>query len=121
MEVGRKSEKEAEAMNGEGKRLKDLLVRAREGLNVETLFGKEYWKSDGLWAYEVEGKAGEDEVTFWEVAEQHPAIRKWMKEVRDEVKKAGIRNAEEGFSGAGEESGEARLEDLQLLETGQNG
>ncbi|KAL8998518.1 MAG: hypothetical protein Q9169_002461 [Polycauliona sp. 2 TL-2023] len=110
----------AQKTDGEGveitkedsQRSKDTLAQAREELKIEKLCGSEYWKSDGIWAYEVQGKAGEDNVTFWEVADQHPVIRKWLGKVRDEVRKLGIENAEEGFSGVGEGEGGARLENL---------
>ncbi|KAL8802267.1 MAG: hypothetical protein Q9182_003919 [Xanthomendoza sp. 2 TL-2023] len=108
-----KERKELDFMEEERKRLGALLERARAELKTETLFGKEYWKSDGdgLWAYQVHGKAVEQDVTFWEVAEQHPAVQKWMETVRNEVQKVGIQNAEDGFSGIGNQSGGARLED----------
>ncbi|KAL8696864.1 MAG: hypothetical protein Q9224_002578 [Gallowayella concinna] len=103
-----KAGKERDVMQEEGKRMGGLLKRAREELNMETLFGKEYWTSDGLWAYQVHGKAGEQDVTFWEVAEQHPAVRKWMETVRNEVQKAGIQSAEDGFSREPKARGGAR-------------
>ncbi|KAI4137586.1 MAG: hypothetical protein L6R39_007196 [Caloplaca ligustica] len=79
----------------EGKRFMDLLLQAREELKVEKLFGKEYWGSDGMWAYEIDQK--EEEATFWQIADQHPLLRNWLGRVRDEVRKAGIMNAEDGF------------------------
>ncbi|KAL8800562.1 MAG: hypothetical protein Q9223_002675 [Gallowayella weberi] len=107
-----KERKEQDVIEEERKRLEGLLERARAELKTETLFGKEYWKSDGLWAYQVHSKAVEQEdVTFWEVAEQHPAVQKWMETVRNEVQKAGIQNAEDGFSGIRSQGGGARLED----------
>ncbi|KAL8656966.1 MAG: hypothetical protein Q9226_002382 [Calogaya cf. arnoldii] len=106
----------------DGQRFGDLLVQAREELKIENLCRQDYWKSDGIWAYEVQGKAGEDNVTFWEVADQHPAVRKWLEKVRDEVRKLGVGNAEEGFTGVGEGKGGARLEQLEEnLEVGARG
>ncbi|KAL8829863.1 MAG: hypothetical protein Q9170_005986 [Blastenia crenularia] len=95
----------------EGERLWELLVQARKELKLEILFGKDYWGSDGMWAYEVQGK--EEEVTFWEVSNQHPVVRKWTMRVRDEVRKAGILNADEGFVGAGVDT---MIEGLQITE-----
>ncbi|KAI4257910.1 MAG: hypothetical protein L6R42_005391 [Xanthoria sp. 1 TBL-2021] len=105
----------------DGQRFTDMLVQAREELKIEKLCGQEYWKSDGIWAYEVQGKAGEENVTFWEVADQHPVLQQWLGNVRDEVRKLGIGNAEEGFSGVGEE-GVSRLESLvESIEVGARG
>ncbi|KAL8727934.1 MAG: hypothetical protein Q9181_005516 [Wetmoreana brouardii] len=102
------------AVNEEqGKRLRDLLAQAREELNVETLFGKAFWGSDGLWAYDVRGAVEkEGDVTFWGVADQHPAVRKWLERVRDEVRKVGLQGAEEGFAGMRSPDGDPRLENL---------
>ncbi|KAL8903589.1 MAG: hypothetical protein Q9171_007352 [Xanthocarpia ochracea] len=97
---------------GDGQRFQRLLVQAKEELNIQKLCGEEYWRSDGIWAYEVQGKAGEEDVTFWEVVDQHPAIRKWLEKVRDEMRNLGIENAEEGFSGVGVGEGGVRLENL---------
>ncbi|KAL1634551.1 Essential protein Yae1, N terminal [Neofusicoccum ribis] len=52
------------------------LVEAREELDVVSLFGQEYFDGEGIWRYHVEGK--EDEVTFKEVAAQHPLVSKWL-------------------------------------------
>ncbi|KAL8756359.1 MAG: hypothetical protein Q9184_004532 [Pyrenodesmia sp. 2 TL-2023] len=92
------------------KRLQELLSQARDELRIETLFGKEFWGSDGLWAYEVD--PSEQDATFWEVADQHPVLRRWLDKVREEVRKVGIQNAEEGFAGIGEAGG-GRLENMQ--------
>ncbi|KAL8729734.1 MAG: hypothetical protein Q9166_004563 [cf. Caloplaca sp. 2 TL-2023] len=109
----------------EGHRLRELSVQARAELKIETLFGKDYWRSDGIWAYDVQSQAGEEKVTFWEVADQHPAIRKWLKTVRDEIRKAGVQSAEDRFAGVGQGDRENRLENLlesmQVVETGDEG
>ncbi|KAL9011091.1 MAG: hypothetical protein Q9173_004038 [Seirophora scorigena] len=98
----REEEGGAEAVRGEeAQRFQELLAQAKEELKIEKLFGTEYWGSDGMWAYGIDRKE-EEEVTFWEVADQHPAVRKWLRRARDEVRKAGIRNAEDGFVGIGE-------------------
>ncbi|KAI4273094.1 MAG: hypothetical protein LQ337_004857 [Flavoplaca oasis] len=89
-----------------------MLVQARGELKIEKLCGQEYWKSDGIWSYEVHGKAGDQNITFWDVVDQHPVVRKWLCKVRDEARKLGIGNPEEGFSGVGEGAGGARLENL---------
>lgn len=108
-----KAEERMDGMRAEGSRIRELWSQAREELRIENLFGKEYWGSSGMWAYQVEAK--EEDTTFWEVADQHPLVRKWLGTVRDEVRKAGIRNAEEGFVGIGETGGgEARMGNLQV-------
>ncbi|KAI4278544.1 MAG: hypothetical protein L6R38_005233 [Xanthoria sp. 2 TBL-2021] len=119
---GQKSRDGGVDVTGEdGQRFTDMLVQAREELKIENLCRQEYWKSDGIWAYEVQCKAGEENVTFWEVVDQHPVVRRWLGKVRDEVRKLGIGNAEEGFSGVGEEGG-SRLENLvESIEVGARG
>ncbi|KAI4140618.1 MAG: hypothetical protein LQ341_003763 [Variospora aurantia] len=82
----------------EAQQSQELLAQAKEELTIEKLFGEEYWGSDGMWAYDIDRKEEED-VTFWEVADQHPMVRKWLGRARDEALRAGIRNAEEGFVG----------------------
>ncbi|KAL8694245.1 MAG: hypothetical protein Q9218_001071 [Villophora microphyllina] len=101
--TGRDHGEEVEGKDSERTRLGTLLGKAREELKIEKLFGIEYWGSGGLWAYEVHGKDDslEEDLTFWEVADQHPVMQKWLDRVRDEVRKAGIESAEEGFSGVG--------------------
>lgn len=91
------AEQEINVGQNEGERISKLSVQARQELKIENLFSKEYWGQDGMWAYKVEGK--EEDVTFWEVADQHPVVQKWLRRVRDEARKAGIENAEEGFVG----------------------
>ncbi|KAL8937965.1 MAG: hypothetical protein Q9216_004151 [Gyalolechia sp. 2 TL-2023] len=95
--IKKDGEKEVEMKSSERERVLDLLVQARRELKIENLFGKEYWGSDGMCAYEVKGK--EEDVTFWEVADQHPVVQKWLTRVTDEARKAGIQNPEEGFVG----------------------
>ncbi|KAL8873834.1 MAG: hypothetical protein Q9174_000763 [Haloplaca sp. 1 TL-2023] len=94
----------------DNRRLRGFLIQAKEELMVSNLFGKDYWKSDGLWEYQVEGR--EEDVTFWEVADQHPVIRKWLGTIRDEVQKAGLQGLEEGFPKAGLAKGEVKLEGM---------
>ena len=110
--VQRSSEDGRDITKGDGQRYQGLLVQAKEELKIQKLCGEEYWRSDGIWAYEVQGKAGEEDVTFWEVVDQHPAVRKWLEKVRDEMRNLGIESAEEGFSGVGVGEGGVRLENL---------
>lgn len=55
------------------------LVEARGELDLVSVFGREFFDDEGIWRYRVEG--GEDEVTFEEVAAQHPLVAKWLKVV----------------------------------------
>ena len=112
---------------GEGKasveidnqRLKGLLVQAKEEMMVSHLFGKDYWKNDGLWEYQVQGR--EEDVTFWEVTDQHPVIQKWLQTIREEVQKTGLQGLEEGFPKIGLAKGGVKLagliENVQVEDT----
>ncbi|KAI4254472.1 MAG: hypothetical protein LQ352_003078 [Teloschistes flavicans] len=94
------AEKASKEREEEAGRLKVLLGQAREELKIEKLFGKGRWGDDGLWAYDVHGRddAVDNEITFREVADQHPVVGKWLARVRDEVRKAGVRNAVDRLS-----------------------
>lgn len=72
----------------ERKRLRGLVREAREQLAIEKLFGKEWWGPDGLWTYEAVGV--DKEVTFPEVVEWHPLVKRWAETVRVEVESAGL-------------------------------
>ncbi|KAI4165284.1 MAG: hypothetical protein LQ342_001152 [Letrouitia transgressa] len=88
----------------EAGRVQTLVQEAREQLKVERIFGKEFWKSDGTWGYDAGEMKGLEEqgdnsadLTFWEVADRHPAIRFWMQRLGDEMRKVGLDNGEDGF------------------------
>lgn len=87
--VRSKEEKEREK-EGERKRLERMLVDARAELSVEGLFGKRYWGPDGVWRFEVVGAEEEGEVTFGEVAGQHPVVRRWVGVVEREAARCGV-------------------------------
>ena len=74
---------------GEGKGFRQLLNDAREHLAIDKIFGREWWGEDGIWRYEVQGK--EEEVTFREVVDAHPLVRKWIKRVDQETRIAGVK------------------------------
>lgn len=88
---------------GERRRVERVLGEARGELSVQGLFAERYWGGDGVWRFEVvsgrEGKVeGEEgEVTFFEVAEQHPLIRKWVGVVKKEAER--LRVDLKGFEG----------------------
>ncbi|KAF3350219.1 UPF0676 protein [Verticillium dahliae VDG2] len=85
---------------------------ARHELQVEKLFGPDYWNTDGTWNYEVaaktkadgtqeKGRAGEDDILFADVADAHPLIVKWTEVVEAAVARWGIDRAV--FADVGEE------------------
>ena len=77
------------AISGTDKqRMSTLLKEAREDLSVEKLFARGVWGEDGVWAYEVAGK--EEEVTFEEVADAHPVLRKWNWRAKGEMERFGV-------------------------------
>ncbi|KAI0544709.1 hypothetical protein F4679DRAFT_563848 [Xylaria curta] len=66
-------------------RVQGLLPQATAELNPESLFTPDYWASDGTWTYPVAPLIEGDEVTYLDVAGQHPLILKWNRMARDEV------------------------------------
>jgi hypothetical protein len=58
-----------------------LSQEAEKELSVEHLFGSQYFGEDGVWKFEVQGE--EAEVTFTQVAEAHPIIKKCTESLRD--------------------------------------
>lgn len=59
--------------------VRDLLLKAREDLKLQNLFGAEYFGSDGIWLYDVPGQDLETtEVTFRDVAAAHPLLKRWV-------------------------------------------
>ncbi|MCJ1423367.1 Essential protein Yae1, N terminal [Sticta canariensis] len=109
----------------EAKRLAKLLAEAKTELALEKVFGQEWWGEDGMWKFAVEpprGGAGGDgngnrnnsrgddhdddrsgEVTFVEVADQHPLLERWSNIVRAEMQRLGVR--ENTFEGEEWEKG----------------
>lgn len=64
-------------------------VLARSELGLQSLFGREWFGEDGIWKFDVKGK-NEEEVTFSDVADAHPLVDKWVKEVESLKKKFGF-------------------------------
>ena len=80
----------AHSHESEGRtRLGRLAEDAKGQLTLEKIFEREWWGEDGIWKYEVQGK--EEEVTFPEVVNAHPLVRKWVEKVEQETKIAGIK------------------------------
>lgn len=106
--------------NEEVKRLKKLLAEAKRELALENVFGKEWWGEDGMWKFAVEpggGDGGEkrnlhndhdgdddgEEVTFIEVADQHPLLECWSRTIRAHMQRMDVQ--EKRFEGEEWESG----------------
>ena len=69
-----------------------MLTEAEEALKVSNLFGAEYFGADGIWLYDIPAKDGgeSEEVTFAQVAEAHPTIKKWADAVLGLTKTLGL-------------------------------
>ena len=71
-----------------------LLKRGRQELDLTHIFGPQYWGEDGVWKYEVqsiqEDTGKEEEVTFSEVADQHPLLKAWKEEISRLMRKWGV-------------------------------
>ncbi|MCJ1396650.1 hypothetical protein MMC18_009542 [Xylographa bjoerkii] len=86
-------------------RIAHLRRRAAVELDLQRVFGKEFWGDEGLWRWAVPavtgGGAGHgldggqveregDEVTFEEVAAAHPLVRKWRGVVEEVMREWGV-------------------------------
>ncbi|ORX89751.1 hypothetical protein BCR34DRAFT_502252 [Clohesyomyces aquaticus] len=56
-----------------------LLEAAKKELAIQELLGQNWVGEEGIWTWEVHGK--EEEVTFREVADQHPVVKRWEEKV----------------------------------------
>lgn len=62
-----------------------LVDGAQKALAIQELLGQKWIDEEGIWKWEVKGQ--EEEVTFREVAEQHPVVTSWMERIRETAKK----------------------------------
>lgn len=68
-----------------------LLASARDELSTKNIYSPEYWNTDGTWKYDVQVASGaEGDVTFPDVADSHPLLRKWSALVETEVERWSI-------------------------------
>lgn len=67
---------------------RELLATAQKELTIEQLFGQEWIDEEGIWKWEVKGE--EEEVTFREVAAQHPVVKKWSETIEALAEKWGV-------------------------------
>ena len=65
-----------------------LWEQAQKELAIGEVLGKEWVDEEGIWKWEVSGD--EEEVTFRDVAEQHPVIRRWNEKVKETASKWGV-------------------------------
>jgi hypothetical protein len=71
--------------------VRNMLDRAEEELKLESLFGKEHFGEDGIWLYEVPGQnTTDEEVTFEQIADAHPVLQVWRKQVLHLAKDVGL-------------------------------
>lgn len=61
---------------------------AQKELAIEGLLGQQWVDEEGIWKWDVQGK--EDQVTFKEVAEQHPVINGWSEKVKQMAEQWGL-------------------------------
>ncbi|KAI0109464.1 hypothetical protein F4776DRAFT_403047 [Hypoxylon sp. NC0597] len=66
-------------------RIVQLLWDAKQELSIENIFSEQYWTSDGSWKYEVKVLTHDNEVTFENIAGDHPIIMKWDQIVEKEI------------------------------------
>lgn len=87
-----------EQVRGDGMRIGSLFKEAQHDLSMEKIFGQEWFGEDGNWKYEV-GVSGKldrvcrEDVTFEQVAEQHPIVQIWTRRVREEMLNLGLRDS----------------------------
>ncbi|KAF2691843.1 hypothetical protein K458DRAFT_411546 [Lentithecium fluviatile CBS 122367] len=68
--------------------VKDLWEDAQKQLAIQELLGQNWISEEGMFKWEVEGK--DDDVTFKEVAEQHPVIQKWIGAIKATAREWGV-------------------------------
>ncbi|KAF2867283.1 hypothetical protein BDV95DRAFT_503146 [Massariosphaeria phaeospora] len=67
---------------------KGLWEGAQKELAIEQLLGQTWVNEEGIWKWSVRGE--EEEVTFREVADQHPVVKSWTDKVRATARKWGV-------------------------------
>jgi hypothetical protein len=67
---------------------KDMWEGAQKELAIQELLGQKWVNEEGVWKWDAEGK--EEDVTFREVAEQHPVIKSWMQKLNTTAHKWGV-------------------------------
>ncbi|OAL05871.1 hypothetical protein IQ06DRAFT_289944 [Phaeosphaeriaceae sp. SRC1lsM3a] len=76
---------------------------AHNELAIQELLGQQWVDEDGIWNWDVQGI--EEEPTFREVADQHPAVYKWTTTIEDMARRWNVDlRAVEKIHGASEET-----------------
>lgn len=70
------------------KEARDMLSLAERELTIQELLGQKFVDEEGIWKWHVQGK--EEEVTFREVAEQHPVVARWTAKIKETAQKWGM-------------------------------
>lgn len=70
------------------KKARALWEDAQTELAIQELLGLKWVNEEGIWKWEVGGK--NEEVTFQEVAQQHPVVKEWTRIVNDTAEKWGV-------------------------------
>lgn len=65
--------------------MESLVTEARRELSTESVFGPEYWGKDGVWIYNIPGEETGGEVTWKEVVDAHPLVKKWEEVVKNKA------------------------------------
>ncbi|KAF7877257.1 hypothetical protein EAF04_000940 [Stromatinia cepivora] len=68
-------------------RLEELFKNAKEELNAEKVFAREWWGEDGIWKFEVPGEKEGKEVVFPDVSAAHPLLKRWERLVGEEIQR----------------------------------
>lgn len=63
---------------------------AQKELAIEKLLGQDWVNEEGIWKWEVHGEERDGEVTFQEVAAQHPVLKSWLEKVATLADKWGV-------------------------------
>ncbi|KAI1170429.1 hypothetical protein F4777DRAFT_583929 [Nemania sp. FL0916] len=88
------AEAEAEArLADESARIHALFSRAVAELQPDNLFTPEFWAPDGTWTYSVTASRAGGEITYLDVAEQHPLLAKWESITCEETSKWNVDRA----------------------------
>lgn len=91
-ESGNQSEEVHHAQDRE--LVRRMLEDAGAEMKIERLCSREWFGEDGIWLFQVsegaEASDGEENVSFAEVADAHPVLAKWRKEVHEVAHSMGV-------------------------------
>lgn len=64
-------------------------IRAKNELSIQVLLGQQWINEDGIWKWDVRGDS--DQITFDEVAKQHPVLIAWIARVDQLAAQSGFK------------------------------